>query len=311
MSLNGTIVPLVTPFRDDESVDPEALRLLVDFVIDHEADGLMPTALTGEGPLLTESETLEVWDTVFDRVSGRVPVVPAVVSLTTSLACRQVKEAGRRGAAAVMVAPIVPELYAGRSEDDVWGFYNEVAAAATLPVVLFNYPSLTGVDLVPRFVARLAELEPILYIKESTADTTRVHDIQRLVGDRLSVICGAPNVALESLALGCTAWITGTLNVVPRSSKQLMRAVLEAGDLSLARRIYHEQILPTVDVIRASLNPTGTVKAGVSARGVGVGVPRRPGQALLAEHRATLESHLGLIDELEQRTVDDFLARRA
>ena len=268
----------------------------------------MATALTGEGPLLTEPETLEVWDAVFERASGRLPVIPAVVSLTTTRACRLVREASRRGAAAVMVAPIVPELYAGRSEDDVWGFFRDVAAAASVPIVLFNYPSLTGVDLVPRLVARLAELDPILYIKESTADTTRVHDIQRRVGERLAVICGAPNVALESLALGCTAWITGTLNVVPRSGKQLMRAVLEVGDLPLARRIYHEQILPTVDVIRDSLNPTGTIKAGVGMRGVAVGVPRRPGQGLSQPHRATLESHLADIDALERRTAADLVA---
>lgn len=300
--LHGTIVPLVTPFLPDESVDREALGRLIDHVIEHEADGLMATALTGEGPLLEERETLEVWDTVFDRARGRRPVIPAVVSATTRQACRLVREAHARGAAAVMVAPILPELYAGRSADDAWSFYADVAQAASSPIVLFNYPSLTGVDLVPALVDRLATLDPILYIKESTADTTRIHDIQRRVGDRLSVICGAPNVALEALALGCTAWITGTLNVVPRSGKQLMRAVLERGDLALARRIYREQILPTVDVIRASSNPTGTIKAGVTARGVRVGAPRRPGHDLAEPHRQRLIEHLRDVDALERRT---------
>lgn len=94
------------------------------------------------------------------------------------------------------------------------------------------------------------------------------------------MICGAPNVALESLALGCRAWITGITNIVPRSAQQLVRAAGELGDMSLARRIYYKQILPVVDVLARNQNPTGTIKSGVCARGVDVGVPRRPGASL-------------------------------
>jgi 4-hydroxy-tetrahydrodipicolinate synthase len=276
--LTGTIVPLVTPFGPDESFDPQAMGLHVNFVLEQGADALMPTALTGEGPLLDRSETLAVWDAVLDAARGRVPVVPAVISMTTRGAVGLVRAAEDRGAAAVMVAPILPELYAGRAHDDVYAFYADVAAATSLPIILFNYPSLTGVDLVPRLVGRLVEIENVCFIKESTGDSKRVHSLHRVVGERLTVICGAPNVALESLALGCRAWITGIMNAVPRSARQLMRAVVEFGDLPLARRIYYEQILPLVDVLAANHNPTGTIKAAVRARAVDVGVPRRPGQ---------------------------------
>jgi len=288
MKLSGTIVPLVTPFAPDESFDAPAMKRLIDYVVEQGADALMATALTGEGPLLTEEETIAVWETVFEGVSGRLPVVPAVISTTTRKAVRLVRTAQERGAAAVMVAPILPELYAGRSQDDVFAFYADVAAATPLPLILFNYPSLTGVDFVPALVARLVEIENIRYIKESSGDTRRVHAIQRLLGDRLSVICGAPNVALESLALGCEAWITGTMNVVPRSARQLMRAVREIGDWALARRIYYAQILPVVDVLARNYNPTGTIKAGVWARGVDVGVPRKPGSTVSSDDQALI-----------------------
>jgi 4-hydroxy-tetrahydrodipicolinate synthase len=145
-------------------------------------------------------------------------------------------------------------------------------------MILFNYPSLTGVDLVPRLVQRLVEIENVRFIKESTGDSKRMHSLHRLVGERLTVICGAPNVALESLALGCRSWITGIMNAVPHSARQLVRAIVEFGDLPLARRIYYQQILPLVDLLAANSNPTGTIKAAVRARGVDVGVPRRPGQ---------------------------------
>ena len=278
--LTGTIVPLVTPFAPDESFDPGAMGHLIDFVLEQGADALMPTALTGEGPLLDVEETLLVWDAVFARAGGRLPIVPAIISTTTRRALGLVRAAEERGARAVMVAPILPELYAGRSHDDVYAFYADVAAVTSLPLILFNYPSLTGVDFVPSLVARLAEIDNVQYIKESTGDVKRVHGIQRMVGERLSVICGAPNVSLESLALGCRAWITGIMNAVPRSAQQLMRAVGEGGDLALARRIYYQQILPLVDVMMGNNNPTGTIKAAVCARGVDVGAPRRPGSAV-------------------------------
>ncbi|MFQ5791280.1 MAG: dihydrodipicolinate synthase family protein [Acidobacteriota bacterium] len=302
--LTGTIIPLVTPFAADESFDARAMGRLIDFVLGQGADGLMPTALTGEGPLLDDDETVAVWDVVFEKADGRLPVIPAVISTTTRRAIRLARVAEERGAAAVMVAPILPELYAGRSSEDVCAFFAHVAAATSLPMILFNYPSLTGVDFLPSLVARLAEIENVRYIKESTGDARRVHGIQRLVGEHLAVICGAPNVALESLALGCRAWITGIMNVVPRSAQQLVRAVCVAGDLNLARRIYYTQILPLVDVLACTYNPVGTIKAGVCARGVDVGVPRRPGHSVGSSDRENLKKLTENIVRAEVETLE-------
>jgi 4-hydroxy-tetrahydrodipicolinate synthase len=295
--LLGTIVPLVTPFTPDESFDRAGMDRLVDFVLQQGADGVIPTALTGEGPLLTPDETVVVWDAVFERVAGRVPVVATVITSTTRVAVQLVRAAEKRGAAAVMVTPILPELYAGRSHDDVVRFYEEVAGETSLPILLFNYPSLTGIDFIPSLIERLAVLPAVQYIKESTGDIRRVHGIQRLLGDRISVVCGAPNVALESLALGCKAWITGTMNVAPRSARQLMRAVQELNDYKLARRIYYRQILPTVDLLARNLNPTGTIKEGVCARGVDVGSPRRPGHTVSEEDARLIAK---VVREIEQ-----------
>jgi 4-hydroxy-tetrahydrodipicolinate synthase len=136
-----------------------------------------------------------------------------------------------------------------------------------------------------------------------------VHGLQRLVGHRLSVICGAPNVALESLALGCRAWITGIMNVVPRSAQQLVRAVCELGDLPLARGIYYTQILPVVDVLTRNSNPTGTIKAGVRARGVEVGVPRRPGSDVGPDDWLHLQELLAGIAQLEVNRAAELATR--
>ena len=295
-------------------VDPAALGALVDYAIDQGADALMPTALTGEGPLLDDQEVVEVWECVVDRAQRNRPVIPAVIVTTTRRALKLVRAAEARGAAAVMVAPVLPELYTGRSEDDVYAFYSEVAAATSCPLILFNYPSLTGVDLVPPLVARLAEIDSVCAVKESTGDVTRVHAIQRLVGDRLSVICGAPNVALESLALGCRAWITGILNAVPRSGSQLVRAVHELSDLRLARDIYYRQILPLMDVVRANGKPTATIKAALRSRGLDVGVPRRPAGDVSASDQRTIEVLIRDVVKAEANTdalLGELLAARS
>ena len=154
--------------------------------------------------------------------------------------------------------------------------------------ILFNYPSLTGIDFVPALVQRLVKIPTVRYIKERTGDTRRVHALQRAFGERLFVICGAPNVALESLALGCRAWITGTMNIVPKSARQLFRT-MGLNDLPLVRRIYYRQILPFVEVMARNFNPTGTIKAGVSARGVDVGLPRKPGSGVSEADQAHLD----------------------
>ena len=285
------IVPLVTPFGKGGEVDAGAFEPLVDYAIAEGASALMPTALTGEGPLLSEDETFLVWEAVFAANRGRRPVLPAIISFTTEAAVRRARRAEAMGAEALLLAPIVPELYAGRSERDVFRFHEEVAGATALPVLLFNYPSLTGVDLTPDLVERLASIPNVRGIKESTGDSRRISALRRRLDSRIEVICGAPTAALESLALGCTSWITGILNVVPRAGDELMKS-MEQGDLELARRLYFERILPLVDMLDRTSNPTGTIKAGVRLLGIDVGVPRAPGQDLLASELAELRALL-------------------
>ena len=160
-----------------------------------------------------------MWEATFAATNGAVPVDPRH-HLDHHPGGRAPGGDGlTRWATAILVAPVVPELYAGRSRRDVTGFFEAVAGATPLPLILFNYPSLTGVDLTADFLSDLARIEHIRYVKESTGDSRRVHAIHRRCEGRIEVICGNPNAALESLALGCRAWITGIMNVVPRSAR--------------------------------------------------------------------------------------------
>lgn len=290
-ALGTAIVPLVTPFATGGDVDTGPIRRLVHHFLEQGADALLPTALTGEGPLLSEAESILVWETTFESAEARAPVYPAIITFTTDAAVRLALRAEALGASAILLAPLVPELYAGRSERDVIGFYQTVAGSTGLSIILFNYPSLTGVDLTAGLVEKLAAIEAVRYIKESTGDSKRVSALKRRLGDRVEVICGAPTNALESLVLGCRSWITGILNVVPRSGRQLLRAVHELSNLELARGIYFEQILPLVDVMEKTSNPTGTIKAGLKLRGLDVGDPRAPRAGFAPRGTSRARSH--------------------
>lgn len=305
--ITGTVVPIITPFAAEENVDVPAIENLIGWLQAASPAAIMPTALTGEGLLLDETETRLVWSSCLSAAGPDIPVIPAILALRTATARRLARHAAELGAHAVLAAPVLPELYAGRSDDDVFRFYAELAAESELPIILFNYPSCTGVDLRPALVERLCDIPVVAAIKESSGHAARTHQLLRALGDRLQVICGSPTTALESLALGCTAWITGIMNVAPRSAEQLVRA-MAAGDLELGRRIYFDQILPLADLVAASNNPTGTIKAGVAFRGVDVGAPRRPGTWLAATHQDTLREHCARLDLLEDLT-DEALGR--
>jgi dihydrodipicolinate synthase/N-acetylneuraminate lyase len=239
----------------------------------------MLTALTGEGNLLSSEETEAVWKSVLQRYKGRVPIVPAIFPATTAAAIRWGKLAVDLGASAVMVAAIMPELYGRRAEKHVRRFFEDFCSAVSIPVVLFNYPTVAGYDLTPAMVEELTAIPNVRYVKESTSDSRRVSEIMSRTKGRMTVICGSPDIALESLALGCTTWITAIMNVIPAACHRLMDAV-EGGDLRRARELNFRVIRPMFDLLQKSSNTIGTIKAGLALRGIAVGSPRAPGLPL-------------------------------
>jgi len=279
LEFRGMIVPLVTPFDSGGAVDITALISVAECARSHGASGLMPTALTGEGPLLSAQETETVWRTVIERYPGQMPVIPAIFPTTTAEAIRLGTLAANLGASAIMVSAIMPELYGRRAEKHVLCFFESFCAAVRLPVMLFNYPSVAGYDLMPALVAQLAAIGNIHWIKESTGDSRRVSEILHRTGGKIEVICGSPDVALESLALGSKAWITAITNVIPAACHALIEA-MQAGDLVRARELNSRVVRTMFDIIRESSNTIGTIKAGLALRGIKAGVPRPPGLPL-------------------------------
>jgi 4-hydroxy-tetrahydrodipicolinate synthase len=144
-----------------------------------------------------------------------------------------------------------------------------------VPIVVYNYPGRTGVDMLPEFVERLADLRNVRYVKESTGDMPRITELLHRCGDRLGVFCGCDTIALESLFVGAIGWIGGAANVLPASHAKLYELVVEKADYGAARSLFFE-MLPTLELMEGGGKYTQWVKAACGLMKYDCGPPRRP-----------------------------------
>ena len=186
--LRGTYTVIITPFTEDGSaVDERMLRWLVDYQIGEGIHGLIPLASNGELLSLTDEERHEVARITVEQAAGRVPVVVSTTHESTDFAIRYTRDAEALGADAAMV---MTPYYAWIDEEEIFTHFRRIAEAVSIPIMLYNHPASTVLDMQPPLVARLAEIDNISYIKESTTDTRRVYQINELCGDRMTVFAG-------------------------------------------------------------------------------------------------------------------------
>jgi len=191
---------------------------------------------------------------------------------------------------------LAPPYYSLPQPDELYAHYKAVHDAMSLPIMLYNYPGRTGVDMSPAFIERLCELPRIRYVKESTGDIGRISTLLRRCGDRLGVFCGGDTVAFESLALGAVGWVGGVANVVPRSHVELYRLMIEKRDFAAARKLYF-QMLPLLNLMEGGGKYTQWVKAACGLMGRPAGAPRAPLRAATAAELKELKAALAEIPE--------------
>jgi len=261
---------LVTPFTDDGArIDTARLRRLVEFQISEGIHGLVPLGSTGEFLSLTRDERAEVVETVVYAADGRVPVLVGTGGEYTPHAVELAREAERMGADGVMV---IPPFYAVLTEDELWVHYRTIAEAIGLPVMLYNNPAAANVDMLPPLVARLSQISNLRYIKESTLDVTRVRDIVRLCGERMTVFAGV--LGYESFFLGAQGWVAVCSNVIPHLSAELFRAAADRNDPAEAR-VLHGRMVDLLWWVGGPRYVSGT-KAALEMMGMSMGPPRPP-----------------------------------
>ncbi len=295
--LHGVLVALVTPMKANGGIDFKTLSEHIEAMIAAGVHGLIPLGSTGEFYALTPQERREVIQATLGAAAGRVPVMAGANASSTRDVVAFSREAEQLGCDAVMLAP---PYYSLPTPDELRAHYKAVNDALGIPIMLYNYPGRTGVDMSPEFIERLAEMPRIRYVKESTGEIGRISTLLRRCGDRLGIFCGGDTVAFESLALGAIGWVGGVANVVPRSHVQLYRLMAEKRDFAAARRLYF-QMLPLLNLMEGGGKYTQWVKAACGLMGRPAGAPRAPLRAATPPELRQLRAALTEIPEGRRR----------
>lgn len=297
---SGVIPALVTPFTDDgKQVDEERLRALVRYVLEKGATGVVPCGTTGEVQNLTVEERKLVSKIVIDEVKGRVPVIVGTGCSSTDLTVEMTKHAKDAGADAAL---IVTPYYHKPALRGIYEHYRIVAETVDLPIMLYNIPQVTGVQLPWQVVEDLAEIPNIVGVKDSSGELRYILALIEKTSPKLSIMCGHDEVVLPALAAGCSGMILASANIIPDVWRQLYDS-FQRGELQKAREIQLKvQKFCRVIVKSGSVGP----KAAMDMIGVKVGPVRLPltqGGELTYEDREELRIDLEKLGKISPRTV--------
>lgn len=283
MEFKGNIPAIVTPFDEEDGVDQEGLKKNIEFVINH-IDGVVPCGTTGESPTLSYEEHKHVIEMVIDIVDGRVPVIAGTGSNSTKEAIELTKHAGDVGAdGALLVAP----YYNKPTQKGVYQHYKAIAENCNLPLVVYNIPSRTGINIEPSTFEKLAKLENIVGVKEASGNLGQMMKI--LEHSDLTLLSGDDNLILPVLAIGGKGVISVAANIIPEAISEMIKA-FERGDLEKAREINY-RYFKLFNSIFLETNP-GPIKEAMNMMGLAAGHVRSPLVNLGDENRERLRGVL-------------------
>lgn len=280
----GTGTALVTPFRDDGSVDYEALVRLVDMQIEGGVDMLVPCGTTGEAVSLTDEEYEKVVGTVVERVARRIRVIAGAGSNSTARTIRASAMARDCGVDAILV---VGPYYNKPNRDGLFAHFRSVTEAVQLPTLLYNVPGRTGSNIDAATQLRIAELEYIVGTKEASGNISQIMSIISGKPDSFTVLSGDDNLTLALLAVGADGGISVIANEAPMEFSSMVHAALD-GDWSRARDL-HYRLLPLMEANFVDSNPI-PVKAALARMGLIREVYRLPLAPMGAREKERLYS---------------------
>jgi dihydrodipicolinate synthase/N-acetylneuraminate lyase len=279
----GIIPAVTTPFDATGAVDASAFARNLDALLDAGVHGFVATGTMGEAGALSAGERRLVIETAVGAAGGRVPVIAGVSSGTPADSIAHARAAADAGADAIM---LLPPLGYRADERETVAFYGAVADGAALPIMAYNNPEASGVDMAPALIARIAaEVDQVVAIKECSGDARR---IAALLGDTgLEVLVGGDDWALEGFCAGATGWVTGVADCAPAECVELYEAC-RAGELERARAVY-ARLLP---LARLDMTPklVQFFKAAQDALGFTGGPTRPPRLPLDEDDRAVLDA---------------------
>ena len=285
------ITAMITPFKEDLSVDYVALEKLVNHLIENGSDAILVAGTTGETPTLSHDEETEIFEFVKKVVNGRVKIIMGAGSNSTQTAIESSLKAKRLGADAILT--VVP-YYNKPSQKGMYQHFSSIAKAVDLPIILYNIPGRTGVNMLPATIAKLAKDFPnIVAVKQSNADLDLISDIKSLCPADFTVYSGDDSLTLPMMSLGANGVISVASHIVGKEIKEMITA-FNTGDNKKALNI-HLKLYPIFKKLFMAPNPV-PVKEALSRFGMIQNFVRNPLITLDEEEKKELYS---VIDKYE------------
>lgn len=288
--LRGMGVALITPFNDDESIDFPALIRMVDYILQNNADFLCVLGTTAETPTLTEEEKTQVKNCVIERVNGKIPILLGVGGNNTRALVETLKNDDFTGVDAIL--SVVP-YYNKPSQEGIYQHYKAIAEATKLPIVLYNVPGRTGVNMTAETTLRIArDFDNVIAVKEASGDITQMDEIIKNKPANFDVISGDDGITFPLITLGAVGVISVIGNAFPREFSRMTRLALQ-GDYEHALNIHHK-FTELFKLLFIDGNPAG-VKSMLSAMGMIKNKLRLP---LIPTRITTFEAIRKVLNEL-------------
>ena len=261
MLFHSSYTALLTPFKDNK-VDYSSYKELIDFQINNGTHGLVPVGTTGESPTLSHDEHKKLIEVCIEQSNGRVPVIAGAGSNSTSEAVDFVKHACSAGADGLLV---VTPYYNKPTQSGLLAHYNELIKHASKPIIIYDIPGRSVIQMTDETMAKLAQDQFIVGVKDATADLTRPTRLQNIIGDNFIQLSGEDGTALAYLAAGGHGCISVTANIAPNLLSQMHNA-WKQGDINTAQEI-NKKLMPLHDALFCETSP-GPLKYAASLLGI-------------------------------------------
>lgn len=283
---HGTATAMITPFTKEGGVNFEAFGKMIEYQIENGTDVLVILGTTGEPATMTEAEKEEVMRFSVQKIAGRAKIVFGSGSNSTAHAIEASKKAEKMGADGLLV---VTPYYNKCTQNGIYEYYKAISEAVNIPIICYNVPPRTGVNILPATMEKIASLPNIAGIKEACGNMEQICETMRRIRGKCDMYSGDDNLNLPILAIGGAGLISVASNIIPKETKALYNFV-KAGDLDSANAI-QDKMLPLIDAMFLEVNPI-PAKAAADMIGLAGGIPRPPLTELEPAHKEAMRKIL-------------------
>jgi 4-hydroxy-tetrahydrodipicolinate synthase len=270
VNLGNVLTAMATPFKPDLTVDWQRVEALADFLVSNGSDGLVLHGTTGESPTLTHEEEYELYRVVKKAVGQRCKIIAGTGSNSTATTIKSTKEAEKIGVDGVMV--VVP-YYNKPSPEGMYQHFKAVSENTSLPIIIYNIPGRTGINMMPETTARIAGLKNLAGLKDAAGNVDQTSATRQLCPKDFIIWSGDDSLALPMMSVGAVGIISVASHIVGKEIAQMVKAY-HAGDVKKAMEI-HLRLVPIFKVLFITANPA-PVKYALELIGQPVGKPRLP-----------------------------------